>query len=211
MTRKRTLLVVALVLAAAVPAVSGGALAQSSSDEGSFFDPLVSDSGGPGWFSSLWLSAQSEIAQRWASYTTDPGNATKYADGTMQTFNANNKSIAAYVNERLTVDTDHDVFAVHFQDRSGNNVTRYVVSTVANESYTDSRMLTPSEFDATGRSTDYAITMDWYVSSHANEELETFVTEYASTGENLSTTYKVEMLAKYGGGISSGLWNGGAS
>lgn len=219
--RKRTLFVAALVVVAAIPAASGGAFAQSSDDSGdeSYFDALVSDDGEDGYiesftrgFAQQGADISSWVSKTYASYTTDPGDATEYANATMATFNSNNESIAAYANDRLAVDTDHDVFAVHFNDRAGNNFTRYVVSTATNDTYTNARMLAPSQFGAANRSVDYHVTMDWYASSNANSELETFVEEYASTGDNLTSTYKAEMLATYGGGsVTSGLWNNGGA
>lgn len=182
------------------------ALAQSSDDEGSYFDPIVTDDGEPGWLASFVMDATSTASRLYTSATTDPGNASQYASNTAATFNANNSSIEAYASERLNADSSHDVFAVHFHDRAGNNATRYVVSTVSNGDYSDARMLTPSEFSDTDRTVDYQVELDWYASKNANAELEHFIMNYAKRGENVTKSYRAEMLAKYGGGITSGLW-----
>jgi hypothetical protein len=182
------------------------ALAQSNSDGESYFDPIVTETGEPGWLSSLVMDATSEVSRLYTSVTTDSGNASRYAATTAETFNANNSTLASYASDRLNADTSHDVFAVHFHDREGNNATRYVVSTVENESYSDARMLTPSEFSETDRSVDYEVSLDWYASKNANSELDHFIMNYAEPNKNVSGTYRARMLAKYGGGITSGLW-----
>jgi hypothetical protein len=214
MTRKRALTagaLVVLVVAASLPlGFTTPAAAQDSTDDSSFFDSLVtSDDGEPGFVQRLLLEVTSLGSRTVDQYTSSPGNATQYAEDTTETFNANNESIETYVSERLTVVTDYDVYAVHFHDRAGNNVTRYVVSTANTDagSYENARMLTPSEFENANRSTDYEVELDWFVSKHANSELEHFVDEYATTGDDLSTGYKASRIAKYGSGINSGLWN----
>lgn len=209
----RPLLLATMLLTAAV---GGAAIAPASvaaqseeDDDGSFFDGLVSDDDDSFLASAgKWLAGGTSGFSRWYAKTfgDDEGNATVYADEFAETYNAENATIEAYANERITADDQHDVFAVYFHDRKGNNVTRYVVANASNGDWTNSRVLTPSEFNATNRTQDQYVSLDWYQSRAAAEELDEFVEEYAEPDENLSTTYRAKMLAKYGAPDSS-MWN----
>ncbi len=142
----------------------------------------------------------------YAAYLGDEANATTYAEDFTNTFNEHNASLETFVSERLTADTNHDVFAVYFHDREDGNVTRYVVSDVENGSWTNARVLTPAEFDATNRTVDQWVSLDWYQSRAAGDELETFVDEHAEPNEDFSPGDKAAYLAKYGAPESS-MWN----
>jgi len=83
---------------------------------------------------------------------------------------------------------------------------RYVVANASNGNWSNSRVLTPSEFNATNRTQDQYVSLDWYQSRNAAPELEAFVEEYAEPNENLSTGYRAKLLAKYGAPESS-MWN----
>jgi hypothetical protein len=224
-TRHGILLVVVVIAGVVAAPTAAG----QTADDDSYFDALIASdtSGDQGLLSSvteragrLFIEVSSGVNRLQARYLSavpvigddTTGNATQYASTVTETFNANNGTIQSYVNARVAADRDHDVFAVYFSDREGGNVTRYVVSTVHNGSYHDLRMLTPAEFDNTNRAVEHHVVLDWYASQHANRELDTFVSEYASPSKDLTTSYKARMITEYGGGIQSSLWNdsGGA-
>jgi len=196
-----TMLVIATVGGAAV----APATVAADEDDGSFFDGLVSEEGGS---LGAWIASGTSGFSRWyaSTFGDDDGNATEYAEDFAEAYNAENETIEAYANERLEADDNHDVFAVHFHDRDGNNVTRYVVANASNGNWSNSRVLTPTEFNETNRTQDQSVSLDWYQSRNAAPELEAFVEEYAEPKENLSTGYRAKMLAKYGAPESS-MWN----
>ncbi len=196
-----TMLVIASVGGAAV--APAGVAAQE--DDGSFFDGLVSEEGGS---FGAWVAEQTGGFSRWyaSTFGDDEGNATEYANSFAEEFNRENETIEAFANQRLEADDQHDVFAVYFHDQEGNNVTRYVVANASNGNWSNARVLTPSEFNATNRTQDQYVTLDWYQSRNAAPELEVFVEEYAEPNENLSTGYRAKLLAKYGAPESS-MWN----
>jgi hypothetical protein len=139
------------------------------------------------------------------------GNATTHAQGFTDAFNDNNETIESYANDRLTASTAYDTFVVHFTDDEGGNVSRYVVADVANGTYRDARVLTPSEFDATNRTVDHYVAADPYVSRHAAAEVETFVEDYAEPNETVPSSQRAAWLAEYGSGLESGMWNANTS
>ncbi len=204
---KRYLLVAMLVVTAVIGAGSMGVAAQE--DDGGFFDGLVSDDDDDGLLeeTSVWIAgATSGVSRTYAAYMGDEANASTHASDFEEAFNANNESLEAFANERLTADTNHDVFVLHFHDRSDGNVSRYVVSDVENGSWTNARVLNQSEFEAANRTADQWVSLDWYQSRAAGDELETFVDEHAEPNENLSTGDNAAYLAKYGAPESS-MWN----
>jgi hypothetical protein len=204
---KRHLLVAMLVVTAAIGAGSMGVAAQE--DDGAFFDGLVADDDDGGLLASAgkWLAgATSGLSRTYAAYVGDEANASTYAADFEAAFNEHNGSLEAFANERLTADTNHDVFVLHFHDRSDGNVSRYVVSDVENGSWTNARVLNQSEFEATNRTADQWISLDWYQSRAAGDELETFVDEHAEPNEDLTTGDRAALLAKYGAPESS-MWN----
>jgi hypothetical protein len=200
---------VALATILVIATVGGAAVAPTAvaaqEEDGSFFDGLVSEEGGS---LGAWVAEQTSGFSRWyaSTFGDDEGNATEYATQFAETYNAENATIETYANERLEADDQHDVFAVYFHDRDGGNVTRYVVANASNGNWSNSRVLTPSEFNATNRTQDQYVSLDWYQSRAAADELDAFVEEYAGPNENLSTGYRAKMLAKYGAPESS-MWN----
>lgn len=205
--RVTTLFAAVLLVLASV----GGAGVVTADEDGSFFDDLVSDDGEEGYLASagIWLAkATGGVSRYWAAYVADgdAADAETYAEDFTSTFNANNETIAQYANQRLTADTDHDVFAVYFHDREDGNVTRYVVSDVENGSWSNVTVLTPDEFDDRNRTSDHYVSLDWYQSRNADAEVETFVEEYAEDETDLSATYKGELLGTYGA-PESDMWN----
>lgn len=203
----RRLLLALLVVTAVIGGGSIGVAAQE--DEGGFFDGLISDDDDQGILeeAGVWIAgATSGVSRTYAAYMGDEANASTYASDFETEFNANNESIEAFANERLTADTNHDVFVVYFHDREDGNVSRYVVSDVENGSWTNARVLTQSEFEATNRTADQWVALDWYQSRGADEELAEFVEDHAEPNEDLSTGDRAALLAKYGAPESS-MWN----
>jgi hypothetical protein len=203
----RPILVAAMLVVAMVGGAAVAPTAAAQEDDDSFFDGLVSDDDDDGGLGA-WLAAQTSGFSKWYAKTfgEDEGNATQYAEEFTEEFNANNETIESYANERLTADEDHEVFAVYFHDRDGNNVTRYVVANASNGNWSNTRVLTPAEFNGTNRTQDQYVSLDWYQSRNAAPELEAFVEEYAEPDENLSATYRAKLLATYGAPESS-MWN----
>jgi len=201
------LIVALLVVTAFVGAGSMSVAAQS--DDSVFFDGLIADDDDQGLLeeAGIWVAGATSGASRtYAAYLGEEANASTYAADFSTAFNEHNASLEAFASERLTADTNHDVFAVHFHDREDGNVTRYVVSDVENGSWTNARVLTPAEFDATNRTADQWVSLDWYQSRAAGDELETFVEEHAEPNKDLSPGDKASYLAKYGAPESS-MWN----
>lgn len=134
-------------------------------------------------------------------------NATTYADDLDQAVESNNETIRNYANQRLSPSSEHEVFAVYFHDKEGNNVTRYVVTSVSDGNWTDGpRVLTPSEFDEPNRSHDQWISLDWYASKHSSEVTEEFVDDFATEDKDVTRTKRVSLVSKYGSGIKSSMW-----
>ena len=205
---RRQLVVALLVVAAAIGAGSTAVAAQSE-DDSAFFDGLVADdddsdllAGAGAWFAG----ATSGISRTITAYTADEESASTYASDFKAEFNDHNESLEAFANERITADTDHDVFVLNFHDRKEGNVSRYVVSDVENGSWTNTRVLSQPGFEATNRTADQWISLDWYQSRAAGEELAAFVDEHAEPNESLSTGDKAAYLGKYGAPESS-MWN----
>jgi hypothetical protein len=227
MKTRHAILLVVVVVGAVIAAPTATGQSAGDADDG-YFDALVTSDDDPDGVLSelaadagrLFIEFSSAANRLQARYLSDvplvgpesSGNATEYAEAVRLTFNAHDQTLQQYVNARVDADPTHDVFAVYFTDREGGNVTQYVVASVSNDSYRSLVMLTPSEFKAVNRSVDHSVTLDWYVSRHANRELEAFITEYAAPQKDLTTTYKARMITEYGGGLESSLWNdsGGA-
>ncbi|MFC4553542.1 MULTISPECIES: hypothetical protein [Halorussus] len=131
----------------------------------------------------------------------ESGSAIEYANDFQSEFNSNNKSIESYASERLNPTTGYDTFAVYFHDKSGANVTRYVVADVSNGSWSNARVVA-----STNRSVDHWISADWYASKHTADELDTFVEEYAELNQGLTRGYQLKLVAKYGSGLESDMW-----
>lgn len=204
----RRLFLALLVVTAAIGAGSVGVAAQED-DDGAFFDGLIADDDDGGLLegAGVWLAgATSGISRTVAAYTGDENTASSYASDFEAQFNEHNESLENFANERLTADTNHDVFVLYFHDQNDGNVSRYVVSDVEDGSWTSARVLNQSEFEATNRTADQWVSLDWYQSRNAADELAEFVQEHAEPNEDLSTSDKAAYLAKYGAPESS-MWN----
>ena len=148
-----------------------------------------------------------DLARTQDKYLGDEGaDAATYVADIQSTFNESNATIGAYASERLPADTGHDVARIYVHDEDGGNETLYLVSDVENESWTNARLVDQASFEDLNRSVDFWVSMDWFVSKHAADELETFVDDYADENRNLSRSYQLRKISKYGSGIKSDLW-----
>lgn len=210
MTRTHRL-IAALLALALIAGLATPAAAQTDTDgEGGFLDALLTegDQGADGWVVDLGRSVAETVtevtsaaARTFTAVTTDAGEADQYANQTAEVLTANNVTLETYANARLNASTDYDVFAVEFTDRSGETATWYVLADVVNGSYTDLQMV-----ESTDRTVDETVELGWYASRNAAGELETFLEAFASQDRDVSTTYRAELLARYGGDITSTLW-----
>lgn len=215
MLGKRTNVLTSIAFAALLAASAAAPPANAASNDETFFDGLVEDS--EVGIAEQALIQVSEltgwIARKDVPFVgsdSKPGNATQYARDFEQEFNQHNGSIESYASNRLNADTNHDVFAVYFHDKAGHNVTRYVVSDVVNGSWQNARAVNETEFQSLNRSVDHWVSLDWYQSRHAAGELDQFVTDYASTGDDLPAGYRAKLLAKYGA-PQSDMWGANRS
>lgn len=207
------LLIVAALLAATAPVT-----AQSSGDE-PLFDGVLSNADENATTGQKVAKTMSDVsgsiarlqdtlAERFGfGDETAEQNATTYANDFDQAVESNNKTIREYSNNRVSPGTEHEVFAVYFHDKEGNNVTRYVVTSVSDGNWTDGpRVLTPSEFNETNRSKDQWVSLDWYASKHSADETREFVEEFATEDKDVSRTKRAALVSKYGTGIKSSMW-----
>lgn len=209
---KRTISIL-LALLMATSALSGVVVAQSDSEDMSHFDQLRTpgDQGSPGVLPSNAAEEATQAVSKalttgnrlFEKYVGNAGdeNATQYADDFQQSFNSNNQTLIEYANSRMNASADREVIAIEFTDVNGNTDTRYLVSTVDNESYQSAKIV-----ESTDRSVDENISADWYVSRHASDELDSFISTYAEPDEDFSNSYYTTMVAKYGGGLNGSLW-----
>jgi len=191
-------LIVAVLLVASMAAPA----AVAHDDDDGFFDGFVDSESDVSLTErvGLWAAEKASWVTKTATKLTDDGggNASEYAADFEAEFHAYNDTLVAYANDQLSPTSDYEVFRVHFTDRSGSNVTRYVVADEYNGVYENARVLSPSEFDATNREVDHWVALDWYQSRHAADELDTFVEDYARPNEPTPKTYRGRMLAEYG-------------
>lgn len=209
--------VVAIVATLAVAGVATPVAGQS--DDGGFLDGVLSDEDSDDGDDSLLRAVADGIVRITSGFSktvdrvqlavtgADGEAAEDYAVDVAETVADNRADLRAYINARVDASGSYDVFRVHVHDRDGGNVTRYVVATVDNGSYaTGPTVLTPEGFDKRNRSVDHWVSLDWYASRHADEELQTVITEFVSAGEDVSQTTKANMLRKYRGSVKSSLW-----
>lgn len=223
MTRTTTITIsttiAVIAVATLVLAAAAGPAAAASDD--SFFGNLVKpgDQGADGIASDVAvevagltgqaarLQATINVPFIGSSTSTSVENATAYAEAATATFNSNNKTLVAIANANSDASADYDVWAVYFHDRSGGNVTRYVVADVVDGDYQNTRMLTPSEFGALNRTRDHYLSLDWYASRNADEELQAFADTFGDT-HNISRSYAAKLYAQYGSGVESDVLGG---
>lgn len=130
------------------------------------------------------------------------GGASTYATNTAEKWNANSASLETWVNKRTDASTSADTAKITFQDKEDTTAVRYVVMDVTSgNEYDNMEMLNASEFESTGRTVDKSFTLSPFASRHASEELDTFITDYASPGNNITKAYLSNMGGKYQGEI----------
>lgn len=201
-------LVVALLLVAAP--ISAAPVGANHESDSAFFDGLVGDEKG-----TLTAQIGAEVVEqaggimRSVDKTFDDdldADADRYAERLTDEFNSESDDLAPYANDRLDFGANYNTFRLCLHDRDGGSATRYAVWDISDGEATNPRMLTPSEFNDTGRTVDWNISMDWYASKHAAEELDAFVEEFAEPDEDITKSYRTEMVGRYGSGLQSGLW-----
>ncbi len=199
--------VASIVFAALLVSSAVAPPALADDGEESFFDGLVDDESGVGLDQKIATTISS--ATSWASRTSatlfndESGNATKYAEEFESEFESANETTVDYANARVNATSGRDVFRLSFHDRDGGNTTRYLVADVDGDDWANAHVV---ESVPMNRQVDHYVEFDWYQSKHAAEEFETFVSEYARSGGDLSAGYRATLLGKYGA-PDSDLWN----
>lgn len=207
MTTTRRVAAALTVLAVLGSAVALPGVVAASHEDGTFVDDLVDSDSATSV--GLWLAKRTGTSAKWwAAFTTDTEGetASEYAADLRREFNAENESIGDYANDNLDASTDRDVFRVCTNDQEDGHDVVYLVSNASSGEWRNERMVTADEFSSLNRSVDYNVSLDWYASRNADEELDAFVETFAEPGENLSATYRAKMVAQYGDSVESDLW-----
>lgn len=202
MKRIVSLLVVVLMLTSTL---SGVVVAQSD-DEMSFFDQLATegDQGADGIVRDAVrgaLGSTTTTDKLIADLFTDAQDPEQHATEFQDSFNENNQSIETYVNDRVNASTSLDVIEITFENKDGENATRYLVADVQDDAYANARVV-----NTTNRTVDESITAEWYLARNAGSELDTFVSEYAEPNENITLTYELNMYRKYSSSVTGAVW-----
>lgn len=134
----------------------------------------------------------------------DEASADEYVANVQSTFNSNNDTIRNWTNARSTATEDADVVRVKFTDEDENGEWLFIVTDVNTTSgnYTSAKAMTLTEFKDTNREYDATYRLSPYASRNANEELETFVTEYAEPGTDVNQSYLSHLAGEYQGEVS---------
>jgi hypothetical protein len=113
-----------------------------------------------------------------------------------ETVSSNSAAIQPWVNNRTTANTSLDVLAIEcvVEDTSE---TDYIVADVDNGSYVNGTMV-----DETSRTVDETCVLEDDAAVSASAEGETFVDEFAESGEPVSEEYMSRLTAQYGGKVS---------
>jgi len=202
---------VALAVAVVLATVAGGGVAAADTDRTTFVDAAL-DGKDNDWsaIAARTLAAQTGgLAKFIAKYTAEEteANASTYADDLRGELNQEAGDLQGYANAQFAASTDHDVFRVCTHDQDGGAATLYLVSNASNGSWANTRAVTPSEFKQLNRSVDANVSLDWYASRNADEEVDLFVDKFADGGEatNISQTYRAKKAAQYGDSVTTGL------
>lgn len=140
-----------------------------------------------------------------ADLTSEPGDATEYADAFQETFNTNAETLREYANDRLNA--SDTVAVIRFADRQGIRSKRYLVAS-ADESTGDleeARVVDSERFEELDRSVNQRVAIDWYLSRNAATELKTFIEKFAAPNKDPSQAYLTKTAAKYGDSIEDDL------
>lgn len=106
--------------------------------------------------------------------------------------NANNATFEDYLNNRTTATTGYDVIEVTFEIGDTTD-TRYIVSDVENETYTNVQMV-----NSTDRTVDETITLREEAAENADKEIDFFANNYASEQRGVDDTYIAHLSSRYG-------------
>lgn len=204
MTRKNNALtalaVVTLILTASVAGPVALTASAQSDDESGVVDTLFgSDEDEDTDTITVVTAFVGGVADRLNPLAERPekANADEYGSNVQSTFNSNSDALMDWTNTRASGTEDEDVVRLKFTDESGNTDYRFIVTDVnaTTGNYTSVRMMNASEFQNTDRDHDLTFRMTPYASRNADEELNTFIDEYAEPGEDVDRSY----LARIGG------------
>jgi hypothetical protein len=150
---------------------------------------------------AFWEGLQGRIAgwlnARWNYATGEQVSATEACGDLQSTFNANNRTIQSYVNERTNASTDADVLELTCAPREDETATVYLTADVtANDTYANASMV-----DSTDRTVDASCRLEEDAAVNAADELETFVEEFADPGEDLSADFRKRLVSQYAGDV----------
>lgn len=195
MQRIMSLLVALLLVTSAVTPVA----AQDSDDDSeSILNSVIEAESGDrldailGAASGFYARAQNMFQAR-----ADDQTPAEHAADTKQVFNDNNETLLTYVNDRSTASTDADVVALRFTEEDETSETIYLVADVNNSTYQSAQMV-----NSTDRTVDEECTLEDSATRNADEELDTFVTEFATGNENTTSRYRSRMVTEYSGKVS---------
>jgi hypothetical protein len=202
-----------LILSVTLSGVGAVAAQEDSDEEGEegLFSQLLTDDGGV--FSTVLdslLGAVTEVQKVVAEHTSESqGNASTLASDFQTTFNENNQTLIDYANQRATVPDDTDLVRFQFTDRDGGTETVYLDAEIdSNGNFTSAEVISSEVFDERGYSdsdVDGYVELDWYGSERIDEELQSFVNDYAEPNQNMSTTEQIRLLSQYGGAYDTDL------
>lgn len=125
-------------------------------------------------------------------------NASEIAAETTAIWNANNRTLDAYGNDRRDWSENRTVRVTWHVD--GETATRYVVANVSNGSV--ATMMTSTELREPTESVDLC----GYAAVNSPDALEHFIDAYAEPGEAVDAAYLARMNGKYAGDVDSTLY-----
>lgn len=106
------------------------------------------------------------------------------------TYNANNATLEAYVNNRTTLEQDRTIkLSLHIEETSA---TRYLEANVTDGNVTESSIVTSTERTVTDE-----VAVCGYAATQSTEELEHFTEEYATPNEDVDLEYLAELRGSY--------------
>ena len=134
--------------------------------------------------------------------TADTTGVEGHADNLQTSFNAANDTLVEYTNEYCTACADEvgtqSAYAIELET-GDETTTRYVVVTASNDSITSAEMV--SETNATVENADDPLVLRDYAATRADDELESFVEQYAEPKEAVDYGILSRMANQYAGDI----------
>jgi len=203
---------VALAVAVVLATVAGGGVAAAETDRATFVDAAL-DGKDNDWsaVASRAIAARTGGLAKWvaslSAETDDDANATTYADDLRSELNQESDDLQAYANAQFDASTDHDVFRICTHDQDEGAAMLYLVANASDGTWNNTRAVTSSEFSQLNRSVDANVSLDWYASRNADEEVDTFVDKFADGDEpkNITRTYRAKKAGQYGESVTTGL------